>query len=112
MCNVRFLARWAGTCAAVAALAASFLVLAVDTAEARRFRIRFHSGSSSASSSGQAHEDGKLRPRTPAAAAERARRALDREKATIAPPPALDPKPAAGAKTTGYSNGVTCIAGC
>ncbi len=101
----------------VLALALSLVPLEADPAEAARFKFRGRSswGARSASSSAdQADEHRKGRPRSPgaaAAAAGRARAALEAEKAKGAPVDS-NPQRLIPGKTTGYQNGVTCIAGC
>jgi len=86
-----------------------------------RFRIRSGSGSSSSSSSGSDRadrQDEKAGPRPPgaaAAAAARARAALAAEKAAQgvgAASAGAGHRPIPLGKTTEYSNGVTCLAGC
>jgi hypothetical protein len=82
-----------------------------------RIRIRSSSGSNSGSDSAE-KQDEKARPRSPdaaAAAAARARAALAAEKAAQGRKAATaggDNQPIPLGKTTNYSNGVTCLAGC
>jgi hypothetical protein len=82
-----------------------------------RIRIRSGSGSSASSDSAE-RQDEKARPRSPgaaAAAAARARAALASEKAAEgakAGPADTGHRPIPIGKTTDYSNGVTCLAGC
>jgi hypothetical protein len=95
------------------------LPLDADPAEAARIKLRYRTGAvygSTASSNPADNADAnhKARPAPEgraAAAAERARAALEAEKAKAAPV-SVDPRPAVGAETKGYANGVTCIAGC
>jgi len=80
-------------------------------------RIRIRSGSGSGADSAE-RQDEKARPKSPdaaAAAAARARAALAAEKAAQgrrAGPAATGHQPIPLGKTTDYSNGVTCVAGC
>jgi len=82
-------------------------------------RFRIHSGSGSGGSSDAAEKpDEKARARSlsaAAAAAARARAALAAEKAAHGlkvAPAATGHQPIPLGKTTDYSNGVTCVAGC
>jgi hypothetical protein len=75
-------------------------------------RIRIGRGSSSNSASAQ---DEKARPRpvgAAAAAAARAQAALEAEKAKSGPGSVRVYEPVPAGKTTDYSGGVTCVAGC
>jgi len=80
-------------------------------------RIRIRSGSGSDSDSAE-RQDEKARPKSPdaaAAAAARARAALAAEKAAQGRKAATaggENQPIPLGKTTDYSNGVTCLAGC
>jgi hypothetical protein len=80
-------------------------------------RIRIRSGSGSGSDSAE-RQDEKARPKSPdaaAAAAARARAALAAEKAAQGRRAATaggENQPIPLGKTTNYSNGVTCLAGC
>ena len=85
----------------------------------RSVNIRIRSSGRSSKESDDTDSSGrklKVRPRSPGAAetaAERARAALEAEKAMIARPAAtLEPKPAPGGKTTTYPGGAMCVAGC
>jgi hypothetical protein len=79
----------------------------------RPFRIRFHSSSGSRSDSAE-EENRKVRPPgAAAAAAARARAALEAEDAAREASAAANRyEPIPIGKTTNYSNGVTCVAGC
>src|SRR3990172_2684057 len=77
-------------------------------------RIRINRGSGSSSNSAD-DKDGKARPRpvgAAAAAASRAQAALEAEKAKSGPGSVTVYKPVPAGKTTDYSGGVTCVAGC
>jgi hypothetical protein len=77
-----------------------------------RIRIRSNSGSDSKPADG---EDDKARPRQPgtaAAAATRARAALEAEAQRAAAAAVTVHQPVSIGKTTEYSNGVSCVAGC
>lgn len=106
-----------GSVAAAMGLAVSLMPLEADPAEAGRIRIiriRPHWSSGSASSSAdKADERVKAKTGVPraAAAAGRARAALEAEKAK--PGPVLaNPQRLVPGNTTDYANGVTCLAGC
>jgi hypothetical protein len=99
----------------------SLVPLEIAPAEAGRIKFRFRSGASSGSGSSSEsaeRQDEKAHPKSPdaaAAAATRARAALDSEKAAHGVKPGLagtGPQPLPLGKTTNYSNGVTCLAGC
>ncbi len=86
------------------------------TEQARLPRIRFGRSSSSSSNSGSDDsQDDKARPRplgAAAAAAARARAALEAERAQASARSASVYEPVPVGKTTDYSGGVTCVAGC
>ena len=113
----RTITRRAVSLAIVVILALASMPLEADPAEAARFKVRVRSnwGSRSASSpADKADEQLKGRPRAPgaaAAAADRARAALEAEKAKRAPV-VSSPERLIPGKTTDYQSGVTCIAGC
>ena len=122
--SIGIAARCASRLALILALAMSFVPFDIAPAEARRIKWRFHSGSghsgsgssSTANPTDKREEGSQAGPRTPetaAAAAARARAALAAEKGERGPRAAARTyQPVPGAKTTGYDNGVTCIAGC
>jgi hypothetical protein len=119
--RIRTVARRALRLPLVFALAITFVPFDVAPAEAKRIKIRIHSGSGSSSDSNYAQtqdEHLKARPKSTtaaAAAAARARAALASEKGAPGAKGgtgAIAYQPVPVGKTTSYSNGVTCIAGC